>query len=145
MMKLLLPLNSFWLSGSRWPNTKFWSETDSTADMTKDMTEGFVIPSVWELFHQRTSENWRSGELRGCVSDTSMHELVDWRSQFGSPLFFFLITPSHFKWPQIQFFIQQVLNVIQKCTRVGRNCSKICFEVAKETICLLSYRFSVAL
>lgn len=43
------------------------------------------------------------------------------------------------------FASQQVLNVILKCTRVGRNCSKICFEVAKETICLLSHWFSIAL
>lgn len=94
-----------------------------------------------------SSGNIRNLEISralGYVWDTFMHEIVDW-SQFWSPLFLFLITPSQFKWPQIQFSSQWVLSVILKCTRVGRNCSKICFDVAMETICLLSSWFSVAL
>lgn len=59
--------------------------------------------------------------------------------------YFSPITPSQFKWPQIQFSSQQVLSVILQCTRVGRNCSKICFEVAMGTICHLLSWFSVAL
>lgn len=142
-MTLMLPLNSFWLSES-WTNTKSWSETSSTAGVAEDMAEGFVIPLVWRLLHQGTPETWRWAELWGYVWDISVHEIVD-RSQFGSPLFLFLITHSQFKRPQIQFSSQQVISVILQYTRVGRNCPKICFEVAMETISLLSSWFSVAL
>lgn len=138
------PLNYFWLSETRWTNKKSWLEISSMADVTEDMAEGFVIPLVWQLLHQGAPGIWRWAELWGYVWDTSVHEIVDW-SQFGSPLFLFLITPSQFKWPQIRFSNQQVMSVILQCTRVGRNCSKICFEVAMETICLLSSRFSEAL
>lgn len=87
---LLIPFDFLEVNNQR---QKSKSKISSTADMTKDTTEGFVIHIVWDLLNWRTSENWRLGELRGYVWGTSMHDLVDWRSQFGPPFFFFWSCP----------------------------------------------------